>query len=81
MIDIYRRTGYLSGVQKQPPQMFFRIVVFKNFAKFTGKHLPWSLFFNKVAGFKNTFFMKHLQWLLLGVVKNPEKVSDRIQVI
>ena len=30
--------------------MFCKKVVLKNFAKFTGKHLCWSLFFNKVAG-------------------------------
>ena len=29
--------------------MFFKIGVLKNFAKFTGKHLCQSLFFNKVA--------------------------------
>ena len=33
--------------QKQPPEVFY---VFKNFAKFTGKHLCQSLCFNKVAG-------------------------------
>ena len=37
--------------------------VLENFAKFTGKHLCQSLFFNKVAGkffeiFKNTFFYR-----------------------
>ena len=35
--------------QKQPPDM---LSVFKNFAKFTGKHLYPSLFFNKVLKFK-----------------------------
>ena len=30
--------------------MFFEIGVLKNFASFTGKHLCWSLFFNKAAG-------------------------------
>ena len=30
-------------VQKQPPQVFCRKGVFKNFANFTGKHLCWSL--------------------------------------
>ena len=29
--------------------MFREKDVLKNFAKFTGKHLCWSLFFNKVA--------------------------------
>ena len=27
-------------------------VFLKNFTKFTGKHLCWSLFFNKVAGLR-----------------------------
>ena len=31
-------------------QMFFKIGVLKNFAKFTGKYLCQSLFFNKVTG-------------------------------
>ena len=37
--------------QKQPPEMFYkkRILVSQSFAKFTGKHLCQSLFFNKVA--------------------------------
>ena len=35
--------------------------VLRNFAKFTGKHLCQSLFFNKVAGLQNTFFTEHLQ--------------------
>ena len=37
--------------------------VLRNFAKFTGKHLCQSLFFNKVAGqiSKNTFFIEHLR--------------------
>ena len=30
--------------------MFFKKSVFRNLAKFTGKHLSQSLFFNKVAG-------------------------------
>ena len=33
-------------------QMFFKIGILKNFANFTGKHLCWSLFFNKVAGLR-----------------------------
>ena len=31
-------------------------VVFRNFTKFTGKHLCQSLFFNKVAGLRNRCF-------------------------
>ena len=36
-------------VQKQPPEVFFKKDVLKNFANSTGKHLCWSLFLNKVA--------------------------------
>ena len=32
--------------------MFCKIGVPKNFAKFTGKHLRWSIFINKVAGWR-----------------------------
>ena len=38
--------------------MYFRIGVLKNFAMFTGKHLCWSLFFNKYAGLKACNFIK-----------------------
>ena len=31
-----------------PPEVFYKKGVLKNFAKFTGKHLCQSLFFNKV---------------------------------
>ena len=39
-------------------QMFLKIVVLKYFAIFTGKHLCWSLFFNKVTGLKTCNFIK-----------------------
>ena len=29
-------------IQKQPPEVFYRKIVFQNFAKFTGKHLLHS---------------------------------------
>ena len=32
------------------PEVFCKNVVFRNFAKFAGKHLCQRLFFNKVAG-------------------------------
>ena len=37
-------------LQKQSPEVFCKSDVLKNFAKFTGKRLCQSLFFNKVAG-------------------------------
>ena len=59
---------------KQPPEVFCKKGVLRNFAKFTGKHLCQSLFFNQVAGLRpgagvflfceipeNTFFTEHLR--------------------
>ena len=34
--------------QKQPPEVFCKKGVLRNFKKFTGKHLCQSLFLNKV---------------------------------
>ena len=31
-------------VQKQPPDVFYKKTVLKNFAVYTEKHLSWSLF-------------------------------------
>ena len=48
-------------MQKQPPDVFCKKVVLRNFAKFTGKYLCQTLYFNKVAQVffceisKNTF--------------------------
>ena len=33
-------------------EVFCKKGVLENFTKFTGKHLCWSLFFNKVAGLR-----------------------------
>ena len=66
--------------------MFFKIVVLKNFANFTGKHLCWSLFLIKLQAHrqvfsceiceicKNIFFKEHLRWLPL----NHESIADMI---
>ena len=35
-------------VQKQPSKGFFKIGLIRNFAEFTSKHVPKSLFFDKV---------------------------------
>ena len=40
----------------QPPEVLYKKGVLKIFAKITGKHLPRSLFFNKVADMN--FFLK-----------------------
>ena len=39
-------------LQKQPPEVFYKKRCSKNFAKFTGKQLCQSFFFNKVAGLR-----------------------------
>ena len=36
-------------MQKQPPEVFYKKGVLRNFIKFTGKHLRQSLFLNKKA--------------------------------
>ena len=33
--------------KKQPPEVFYKKCALKNFAKFTGKYLCWSLFFTE----------------------------------
>ena len=38
----------LSEIQKQPPEVFCKNTILKNIAIFAGKHLCWSLVFNKV---------------------------------
>ena len=43
-------SGVHYFVQKQPPEVFYKKGVLKNFTKFTGKYLCQSLFFNKVEG-------------------------------
>ena len=43
-------------------QMFFKVVVRKNFTKFTGKHLFQALFFNKVAGLRPATLLKLRLW-------------------
>ena len=43
-------------------EVFCRNGVVKNFAKFTGKHLCQSLFFNKVAGLRPATLLKKRLW-------------------
>ena len=47
---------------KQPPEVFCKKDVLRNFAKFTGKHLCQRFFFNKVAGIH---FLQNTSGLLL----------------
>ena len=47
---------YRSRDRSSRPEVFCKKCVFRNFAKFTGKHLCQRLFFNKVAGVKKSLW-------------------------
>ena len=49
-------------LQKQSPRGVLLKSVLRNFAKFTGKHLRQSFFFNKVAGLKPVALLKKRPW-------------------
>ena len=49
-------------VQKQPPKVFYKKGVLRNFAKFTGKQLCQSFFLNKVAGLRPATLLKKRLW-------------------
>ena len=59
-------------IQKQPPEVSFLKSIFENFTKFKGKYLPWTLFFNTVAGFTLTTSMKRWLWhkYFLRILRN-----------
>ena len=48
----------MSVIQKQPPDEFCKKGILKNVAKFTGKHMRQSLFFNKVTGLRSATSLK-----------------------
>ena len=48
--------------QKQPPEVFCKKSVLRNFAKFTGKHLCQSLFFNNVTDLRPAALLKKRLW-------------------
>ena len=45
--EVLRISRATYKIQKQPPEVFCKKGVLRNLAKFTGKHLCQSLFFNK----------------------------------
>ena len=55
-------TYFSCPVQRQSPEVFCKKGVLKSFAKFTGKHLCQSLFYNKVAGLRPTTLLKKRLW-------------------
>ena len=48
--------------QRQPAEVFCKIGVLRNFAKFTGKHPCQSLLFNKVADLRPATLLKKRLW-------------------
>ena len=48
--------------EERPPELFFKKGVLRNFAKFTGKHLCLSLFFDKVTGLRSATLLKERLW-------------------
>ena len=53
------------------PDMFCKKGVLRNFAKFTGKHLCLSFFFNKVSGDTGVFL-----WILQNFYRTPLVVAS-----
>ena len=53
--------------------MFLKIGVLKSFAIFTGKHLCWSLLFNKVAGLRPAVLLKKKRLQHRCFLANMEK--------
>ena len=56
MIEVFR------GLQKQPPEVFYKKGILRNFAKFTGKHLCLRVFFNKIAALRPATLFKKSLW-------------------
>ena len=53
---------FLGTCRSSSPGVLCKKSVFRNFAKFTGKHLYQSLFFNKVAGLNPATLLKKRPW-------------------
>ena len=64
--------------QKQQLELFYKKGILKKYAKFTGKHLCQSLFFNKIVSLRQRFLQNNPKWLLLkcGHCKNEAKEID-----
>ena len=67
---------FVQESQKQPPEVFCKKGVFENFAKFTGKHMCWSLFLCRPLG--HTRKVWSLNAWALGVWKLGHLDSGRL---
>ena len=64
-------------IRSSRPEVFCKTGVLRNFAKFTGKHLCQTLFFNKVAGLRPVTLLKKREfgtgvflWILWNFYEN-----------
>ena len=48
------------------PEVFYKKGVLKDFVKFTGKHLYWSLFLKKIPGILIKYLTKQKVWNFLS---------------
>ena len=49
---------FTMNTKKEPPEVFYKKAVLKNFSILTGKHLCWSLFFNQFVVLQVCNFIK-----------------------
>ena len=54
--------GGSTIIRSSRPEVFCKKFVLRNLAKFTGKHLRQSLFFDKVAGLRPATLLKNRPW-------------------
>ena len=73
--------NFFNRFQKQPLEVFHKKAILKYFVIFTGKHLCWSLFFNKVSshqacnlikkGLQQKYFLVNIRKLIrTPILKN-----------
>ena len=62
MLTIETKNYITTNSRSSRPEVFCKKGVLRNIAKFTGKHLCQSLFFNKVAGLRPATLLKKRLW-------------------
>ena len=62
----YQFTRSAVQNQKQPPEVFYKKAIIKNFGIFSGKHLCWSLFLIKLQAFRT--IKKRLQHMCFRLI-------------
>ena len=69
VVQNWIKLALVTNLQKQSRGMFCKNGVLKNSAKFTGKHLCQSLFFNKVADWVLQFYLKWYRCFTMNFAK------------